>query len=756
MKDTKFNSIQSNRVLIFVEFFLNYFPVALAFLMPVFFLTTFTDYFEQGKFVLFLAGTIALAVFWVLKLLLRSSVYITKSKLDVPIWLYLLVFALSSILSQNPTDSLFGSQLRWVPSLLSMVTFVLYFYTISTNMRSLQAIKYSIFGFIAGGTISTIVGLLTYYGVKLGKDSLLSSTTFNLAGSIENLSLVATITFLLSLSVLVNTKENLNKILSLAASILNVLLIILIGHFGSTILALAGVIYLLLTSSIQKIKSEISIVAIISVIIVGLSLIPATSKLLIRGNMPLEPQLSVQNSWAISATVLKDRPFQGMGPNNFTKVYLINKPLVMNGSPYWNYTFNKPYNQIMDELVSLGLLGIIVGLYFYFRLLEVVKNVIQKKEEFTPIHQALVIPVVGIPLYYFLGNANTISTFIFFHFLAIFMSVMAGFQKTKNSEDIFLSITSFSSLEVSDMPEKKEKFQYFAILPILGVAGALGYYSSYNILGEFYYRKSINAALANDAYGVYNNQIEARNVFPRRDSYHTAIAQTNLNLAITLANKKDLNNQEKEVIQNLISESIRSARLSTENLDPLNINNWLVRASVYKSLIGVTNDADQWTISALNNAITLDPANPNLRLELGSIYFSKQDYLTAANLFKQATQLKGDYANAHYNLAQALKGAKIYDLAISELEITKSLLPANSPDIEKINTEITQIRSLGNVAGATSERKSVEVLETKTAETKNSEEQKLTKPGDSKTDASVLEKVVNEKKQTDTKIIEKQ
>jgi len=746
MKDTKFNSIQSNRVLIFVEFFLNYFPVALAFLMPVFFLTTFTDYFEQGKFVLFLTGTIALAVFWVLKLLLRSSVYITKSKLDVPLWMYILVFGLSSVLSLYPTDSLFGTQLRWVPSLLSLVTFVLYFYTISTNMRSLQAIKYSVFAFIAGGTLSTIVGLFSYYGIKLGKDSLFASQGFNLAGSVENLTLIAAITFLLSLSVLINTKEKLNKTLTLVSSLLNIFLVILINNLASTVLVVLGVIYLVVTSNISKIKTELSIVGISVLVVLGLLFIPATSKLLVRSNLNLEPQLSVQNSWSISASVLKDRPFQGMGPNTFTKVYLLNKPASMNSSEYWNYTFTKPYNQMMEELVSLGILGIIVGIYFYFRLFEIIKSVVTKKEEFTPIHQALIIPVVGIPVYYFFGNANTISTFIFFHFLAIFMSVIAGYQKSKNSEDIFITITSFSSIEVSDTPEKKEKFQYFAILPILGIAGALGYYSSYNVLGEYYFRKSINSALTNDAYGVYNNQIEARNIFPRRDAYHTAIAQTNLNLAITLANKKDLNAQEKEVIQNLISESIRSARLATENLDPLNLNNWVIRASVYKSLIGVTNDADQWTISALNNAISLDPANPNLRLELGSIYFSKQDYLTAANLFKQATQLKGDYANAHYNFAQALKGAKIYDLAINELEITKSLLPANSGDIQKINEEINTIKALGNVAGANTERKSVEVLETKNTNTSN-ENQTLTKPDEKKTDSSVLEKVVNDKQE---------
>lgn len=746
MKDTKFNSIQSNRVLIFVEFFLNYFPVALAFLMPVFFLTTFTDYFEQGKFVLFLTATIFLSIFWVLKLLLRSSVYVTKSKLDVPIWLYLLVFGLSSALSLNPIDSLYGTQLRWVPSMLSLVTFVLYFYTIATNMRSLQAIKYSIFAFILGGTVSSLVGLLTYYGVKLGNGSLLSSGIFNLAGSIENLSLIASITGLLSLSVMFNTKEKLNKTLTFSSAILNITLVMLLSHLGSIVVLISGIIFLIITSNITKIKAELSTIAIYAVILIGLMVLPATSKLVVKNNLTLEPQLSVQNSWAIAANVLKDRPFQGTGANTFSKVYLINKPANVNDSPYWNFNFSKPYNQIFDELISLGILGIIVGLYFYYRLFEIIKNVVINKEEFTPLHQALIIPVVGIPLYLVFGTSNTISTFIFFNFLAIFMSVIAGFQKSKNSEDIFITVTSFSSLEVSDTPERKEKFQYFAILPILGVAGALGYYSSYNVLGEFYFRQSINSALSNDAYGVYNNQVQARNVFPRRDAYHTALAQTNLNLAITLANKQNLSAQEKEVIQNLISESIRSTRLSTENLDPLNINNWITRASVYKSLIGVTNDADQWTVSALNNAISLDPANPNLRLELGSIYFSKQDYLTAANLFKQATQLKNDYANAHYNLAQALKGAKIYDLAINELEITKSLLPADSTDIKNIEEEIKAIRAVASVNGVSTERKSVEVLETKS--NSNTQQPSLTKPGEDKKDNSALEKVVNEENTT--------
>lgn len=745
MTDTKLKPIQTNKVLIFVEFFLNYFPVALTFLVPIFFLTTFTEFYEYSKFVLFLVGTILLTLFWVLKLLLRSKVYITKSTLDVPIWLYIIVFALSTFLSINQVDSIFGTQTRWVPSLIALVTFVLYFYVISTNLRSLQAIKYSIYGLMAGGTISSLVLILSYFGVRLGSEAFMQVPTFNLSGSIEIASLIASIAMLFSISVYYNTKDSINKGLSFLSFLLNLMALTLVWHYPALILSLLGLVYInfSFSKSFKSIRNEALSVLVTIAVWLAIVLTPITSKVVRNNNFVLEPQLDVQTSWYMAATVLKDRPLWGMGPNSFAKVYNQNKTLSINNTPFWNYNFTRPVSQAFEDLAALGILGAAVSLFFLFKLYELVRNVYEKKEEFSPVHQALLIPVIGIPFYHLISTASTQSNFIFYTYLGIFISLVAGFGKNKKSEDIYISIKSFSTIEVSDEQEKKEKFQYFAIIPLLGIAGAIGYYSLFNVQSEYFFRKAINSALTNDVYGVYNNQISARNAFPRRDAYHTAIAQTNLNLAVTLANKGSLTDQEKEAIQTLIAESIRSTRIATEQLDMLNLNNWVVRSAIYRTLIGVTSDADQWAIGALSNAIQLDPANPNLRMELGTIYFTKGDFLSAANLFKQATQLKQNYANAHYNLAQALVKVKAFDAAISELEITKSLLPNGSEDINKLNQEIDDIRKTNKVAGASTERKSTTELENKGVTIDNN--QSLTKPDENKKDTN-LEKVVNSNK----------
>jgi tetratricopeptide (TPR) repeat protein len=745
MTDTKLKPIQTNRVLIFVEFVLNYFPVALTFLMPVFFLTTSTEFYEYNKFVLFLTGTILLTVFWVLKLLLRSKVYITKSALDTPIWLYILVFTLSTLLSAQQLDSIFGTQTRWVPSLIALITFILYFYIISTNLRSLQAIKFSIYGFIAGGSVSSIIVALSYYGVKLSSAEFMGIPSFNLAGSLEIAALVASMAFLFAVSVYYNTKSGVNKALSFAGIAINFIALTQIWHLPSLIVALVGFLYINLTfvRNLKSVRTEIISIATFSLIWILLLTVPLTAKVFKTGNFAMEPVLDLQSSWSTVASVLRDRPIWGMGPNTFGIAYNQSKSMIINEGPYWDYKFNRPINQVLEDIASLGLLGLLVSGYFIFALYGLIKHMFVKKDEFTPVHQALLIPVIGIPLFHLLSNQSTQSNFIFYTYLGIFVSLAAGFGKDKKSEDIYISVKSFSTIEVADQGDAKEKFQYFAIIPLLGVASALAYYSTFNIQAEYFFRKAINSALSNDAYGVYNNQINARNAFPRRDSYHTAIAQTNLNLAITLANKSNLNTQEKEAIQTLVSESIRSTRLATENLNPLSLNNWVVRASIYRTLIGVTSDADQWAIGALSNAIQLDPVNPNLRMDLGTIYFTKQDYLTAANLFKQASQLKPNYANAHYNLAQALIKVEAYEAAVSSLEITKSLLPETSPDMDRLNKEIESAKSKTKVAGASSERKtSVQELENKNADEKNQETSSLTKPEEIKKDSS-LEKAVN-------------
>ena len=85
-----------------------------------------------------------------------------------------------------------------------------------------------------------------------------------------------------------------------------------------------------------------------------------------------------------------------------------------------------------------------------------------------------------------------------------------------------------------------------------------------------------------------------------------------------------------------------------------------ISPGIYRNIINVASGADGWTVAAYRQAITRDPNNPILRLNLGGIYYSAKNYNEASRSFADAISLKPDWANAYYNLSYALYQDKQY------------------------------------------------------------------------------------------------
>jgi len=209
------------------------------------------------------------------------------------------------------------------------------------------------------------------------------------------------------------------------------------------------------------------------------------------------------------------------------------------------------------------------------------------------------------------------------------------------------------------------------------------------LLADYYFTQSIKAAAANDGAKTYNLQIQAINLNPDNDAYHLSYSQTNLALADALAGQQNLTDQQKNTVIQLVQQAIREGRAAV-TLNPNRAGNWENLSLIYRSLINFAQGADQWTITSLNQAIALDPANPRLRLDLGSLYFAAKDYNNAGQMFSQAVNLKPDYANAHYNLAQALKNLGSKDQAMNELQTAAGIVCGlgQTAECDKVNAEI--------------------------------------------------------------------
>jgi tetratricopeptide (TPR) repeat protein len=115
---------------------------------------------------------------------------------------------------------------------------------------------------------------------------------------------------------------------------------------------------------------------------------------------------------------------------------------------------------------------------------------------------------------------------------------------------------------------------------------------------------------------------------------------------------------------------------------------WGSLASIYQNLIGIAADAPSWAIAAYQKAITLDPVNPVLRLDLGGVYVGIKDYDNALQQFMTAVALKPNYANGYYNLANVFKLKGNTKEAKAALQNVLDLLPNTSSEYQKVMEEL--------------------------------------------------------------------
>ncbi len=703
--------------------------VALAFMMPLFFLPLTVEFYEFNKLALLVSATILGMVLWAAKVILSKKLHIAKSPLDAPILVLAIVFVLSSIFSTSKLNSIYGSQGRWMPSLMGFLAMVAFFYILSSNIRAVRTVKMLVVALLAGISVSTILSILSYYGIYLGQEAYLRISHFTTTGSTTTASIMAALATILGYTLFSKeTKLSYKVALGVAVAVNFFFAIVTNTVAGWTILALGLVSFLLLTPAITQQKS-ISVLALNAVILGTAILVffPATREIIVHTPYPKEVKLQVKDSWIVASSTLRDFPILGSGPSTFYLNFPRYKTLALNSTDYWNVRFDKPFSEVFDIIGSLGILGILAVVYFTGKAVRyVVKN--RNTDETATI---LLIGLMGIATTFVLSYATVLTTFVFFLLLGLYVATVNARLYEAAPDLVYFKLEATQSTNSIGVVENSSAILRIVIAtPLLAIAVAGGWHLSRVYPGEVYMRKAVLAATNNNGMATYEYQTKAINHNNRKDTYRNAYVQTNLALVRALATKQDRTEQDNATIQTLISEAITSSKLTTELLNPLSPANWEIRANVYKTLMGTAANADQWAIAALEKAVQLDPNNPRLRLELGGIYYAKGDYLAAANLFRQATSLKPDYANGYYNFAQALKNMQDYGSAIKALQIAQSLVGEGTADYTAVTAEIEQLKNLPAVAGAQSNQPTVEQLENAAQEQEVTQQEPLVNEGE--------------------------
>ncbi len=629
----------------------------LLFAFPLLVLTITTDAFILPKQIL--VGAVVFLIFILLgiKLIIEGFLKIRRTPFDGPVLLFAAVALFSAVVSVNRIDSL--------TALVPLLFGVFAYFAIVNVAKDKSSLLFLISSFATGSLAAAALSVLAFFKIYPLPYSFTHIESFTSFGSLLDQSIYLAVALLVCgyFAMPIIDKPSEMKAKNLAFGMVSLCLI----------LALFVSIYQLLT----------------------------TQKPII---LPL--QTGFQTAFAsISQDTARIAQgfFLGSGFGTYATDFTRFKQAIFNqSSSLWNLTFLRSSSFVLELLATTGVLGFLS--YLYLGIKSFKEAVASKKGEGNPAGVALII-LLAVSLA--LPFSFISQTLIF-----ILLGLLAAGQglKAENSTrffDVEFQLVEFKKgLIVTEESVGKHKTN--RILPvsffvlILAIVGVVGFASFQYVLSDMKFQSSLVFASANNGLETYKAQADAIAIFPYRDSFYRVFSQTNLALANAFVAQQPKGSspsaQTQATITTLIQQGINAGRNAT-TASPLTAANWQNLSSIYRSLIGVGQNAENFAIATQQQAAFLDPNSPQEYINLGGIYYQLGQYDNAQNQFQIAVNLKPDYANAYYNLGHALENKNDFTNALTQYQTVKNLVSNDKNSLDLVNKDIDNLnKKLQSVA----------------------------------------------------------
>ncbi|OGC38659.1 hypothetical protein A2V54_02690 [candidate division WWE3 bacterium RBG_19FT_COMBO_53_11] len=632
------------------EKFINLEIVGLAFLLPLFFLPITVEFYEFNKLILLSLAVTLGALAWGIKAALTGDLGIRRSPFDLPVTAFWLASLVSTVFSDNYLTSIIGQYARWHPSLFSVTILTALYFLVSWHIDG-KTLRKALVALFTSATLGALLIWPQYFGANwLGQDWS-NRPTFTPLGSPTILAV-----FLGAVSGMIGkeifTSQNRWVKIALATDLaFFAATLALLGSVPGWVAFAASVLLAILTSPIETLRNhKIHLAASFGaalVFAIAVLVPPLFGKTtFLNQDFPKEITLDLGTSWSVSATSFRQKPFWGSGPSTFLLDFTRYKPLRFNQTQLWTIRFDKPFNEYLLSFAEEGIIGILAWLIL---ITVVVRETVRRKGWET---------------------------------LSLAGAVLIGFFFT-NATILTAGLLMFAAGTISPRTEPgagtnmvKKGWKYalpLLVILIVGVLELVWVYRAYT--AEYLQRRS---RTGNSLAQVYSDQVKSTSKLPWQSSYRLSLSQTSFLTANELAKKENPTEEDQQQIKQLIAQAISEARVATD-LNPLNAGSWENLAQIYRSLIGVAQDAEQWAADSYQKAVGLDLFNPLLRVGFGGLYYQLAEYDLAEEQFRAAINLKPDFANAHYNLGRTYRELGNKVLAIQELE---TALKLSDPQVE--------------------------------------------------------------------------
>ncbi len=654
------------------------------FLLPFFFLPFTLNRFEFNKQVLLFVLAIVAALSWLGKSIRQKQIRFLRTPLDIPLLVFLGVYAVSTIFSQDWLQSLIALDRAGLPSLLSVCGLVLFYVTFINTINTKKDLNRMIFALCASvGVVLVMVLVSAYRMIPLpsGLEEL-----FNPLDQISSLVIFIAAAIPVVLALLLNKKNTIASFVFFLFIFFLALITLNVVNFnvGWTIAGIGGaVIITVIFSRYNALPIRPNWIWLATLIVVLGVLryttpIPSVLNSLLpndkRAVIPQEVTLTQNFSWDIARTTsvsgVKDFLI-GVGPGNFVYSFSRFRPETYNNGPFWAIRFQTAASNVLELIVTTGWSGLFAWLafialfiVFFVRSLLFVKNS-GGQEGDTDLDFimlgffACAVAVAGAGLLAMLP--------ITLYFLLVFAMAVTTKAAALQRSDRFQIFTA----GLNDSPKSALAVSFGFVVGFVAVIVCVTSLTKVYV-AEVFYQKALRALgnAQNVQEGRFKPDVLARaradimrsvEYLPQRSVYYLISAQLSL---LELQQELGAEKADQNAVSARLVDAVNASSLAVQR-EPNNVALWQRRGEIFSAASLYAPTARTSVLDSYKEAISREPTNPALHLAWGVNQYilaldpatgkvvHKEALTAAISAFEQALALKPDFADARISVARA-------------------------------------------------------------------------------------------------------
>ncbi len=641
------------------------------FVLPIFFLelggVTNLEFNKQA--VLLVMSIVALAFFFLEKIV-KGEFEIQWSILHLLSFVFLLLVLVSTILSRWLWGSVWGWPLDASDGFLTIFCFFIFYFLFSHLIKK-KEVFWGQAVLIIGGALIALISGLQLFGKFLLPWDFTKTTSFNPIGTANSLSIFLGVLLPMAIALILAAKKAKRVVFSVFAIL--ILAGLFLANYWLAWVEVLIAMFAFLVFGLWRSRGSGYRFLILPAVIFTCALLFGVFKIQIPGlpEMPLEVIPSFNATFNVAIKMLKESPKDllfGWGPGTFRFGWSKFKDASLNQTIFWSVRFLKGKAEILDMFGKLGILGALSYICLIgFGVYKAVKGILyldseQSQEQFLML--GALCSFIALSTMKFFYPTNLSLNCIWWFLLANIAIFSAKDKRT-------FKLTSDSRVSFA--------FSFLGVLILVGSV-FLFYLQGTRYLAEAKYLHGLDQT---DFEIAKDDLLQAIRLNPQQELFWQDLANIYLLEARQEISRTDISAEEKtEQVGNMIANAVAAAKKGTE-ISPSNVANWQTRGSIYREIIGLSQNSFEWSVRAYETALDLEPANPFILVELGRVYLAQAGLMAsqedlnshlakAEDYFRQAITFKPDYAQAYYQLSLIYEAQGKRGEAIVTLETIKN------------------------------------------------------------------------------------